>query len=238
MRSRIRRWLSALLVGATVCSANTALACWDGYAVGIGHTSIRWFESGVVSWQPAHATRAALWARRIDALLPAGASLDVLHGSIGCEGADACTKVTAGVAPDATLEQLFLSVADQLGASANDRGRALALTQTVYTVQVFSGSAKGALEMRDRVNALEMSGALFVDGGIFVEGGFPAFNGSAHAIADATTEDRVRVVVDTFGDVAWAQAAADALRAQGIQGFVTELPSGASLNEPAFGRAD
>lgn len=232
-RRSLRNAASALVVAATAASANTALACWDGYTATVGHATLQRSTARFVQWNQADARLSTLWAKRIDALLPDG--VDVTYdGYLHCWGEKCPFDLDPSLPSSASFGEVFVAVANAFGSTANQRGAALLLEQPVYTVQVFAGWKENALAYRDRLNAMNLPLA----GGVFAEGGFPAFNASVHAIADGANPNLVRVVVEVFGDVASANAAVADLANLGVGGFVTELPYGTPLDERVYGRGE
>lgn len=233
-RRSLRFAAAALVLAATAASANTALACWDGYAATVGHATLQRSTARFVQWNQADARLSTLWAKRIDALLPDG--VDVTYdGYIHCWGEKCPFDLDPSLPFSASFGEVFVTVANAFGSTANERGAALLLEQPVYTVQVFSGWKENALAYRDRLNAMDLGP---VYGGIFAEGGFPAFNAPVHAIADGANPNLVRVVVEVYGDVASANAAVVELAKVGVLGFVTELPYGTPLDEKVYGRGE
>lgn len=226
MKQALIKATAILTCCATVGVANTALACWNGYSVTVGRTTI---EEGTrfATWRPEQAKFRALWARRIDALLPAGVTLVVGHGSVDCKGHSGCAGLS--VPATATVGDIFVAVADAFGVKGTARATAAATSQPVYTVQVFAGTKTNALAFRDKINALS---PLDTGESFYAVGGFPANKPVAHAVADTSDPSLVRVVIEQYLDAATAQAAEKRLRAQGIDGFVELLPEGATIDDP------
>lgn len=234
IRRSLRNAAAALIVAATAASANTALACWDGYAASVGDATLQRSTSRFVQWNQQDARLSTLWARRIDALLPDGVKL-AYDGYLHCSGEKCPFDLDQSLPFSASFGEVFVAVANAFGSTANQRGAALLLEQPLYTVQVFSGWKETSLAYRDRLNAMSLGD---IYGGIFAEGGFPSFNAPVHAIADGANPNLVRVIVEVYGDVASAKAAEAELRRAGIEGFVTELPYGTPLDERVYGRGE
>jgi hypothetical protein len=219
-------------MAALVASPAPALACWDGFSATVGHA--RYAQAMAAGeWSVEGARDATRWAARFDALLPTGVELDVQNANFSCTGAKACDALSAP--PDAGPAALFDAIADAFGVPRAARTAAFARTQPIYTVQLFAGSRRAALALRDRVNQRAATGTLDTgpDGELFEAGGFPALNPKAHAVADATDPKLVRVVVEEYPSIDAARAGARALRSQGFEGVVKELPRGTALDEPA-----
>ena len=226
----------ALALGVAI-APTSAFACFDGYVAHVGSVSVT-SATAMPSWNVADARFATTWAARIDGLVPAGVDVNVSDGYIECTGDAACDNLGKGAGSE-HLGEAFRRVADAFGVSAEKRAAAARITQPVYTVQVFSGSAENALALRDRINAMFLSGnddGTVADGDFFDQGGFPAFNPPAHAVADPTDPKLVRVVVDEFPNQAGAQDAQQWLAHAGFPGFVEELPTGAALKERVSSR--
>ncbi len=232
VRSRRARALVALFLAATASLVPaTALACWDGYSAQVGNVTIS-RGTGYASWSQDHARFATRWAARIQALLPKGVELDVSDGYLDCRGAVACAGLGTGAGSEDPAK-VFGRVADAFGVSAQARRAALATAQPVYTVQLFAGSKKAALRLRDRVNAMSADRQLdrVTSVTFFEEGGFPADNPPAHAVADEKDPTLVRVVFEEYPTLETARAAERALRKEGFGAVVKPLPNGRALDE-------
>jgi hypothetical protein len=215
-----------------VATPAPALACWDGFSATIGHA--RYGQAMAAGeWSVEGARNATRWAARFDALLPAGVDLDVQNANFTCTGAKGCDGLSAP--PDAGPAALFDAIADAFAVPSAARSAAFARTQPIYTVQLFAGSQEAALALRDRVNRRAGTGTLDTgpDGEMFEAGGFPALNPKAHAVADVVNPKLVRVVVEEYPSIDAARAGERALRSQGFDGIVKELPRGTALDEPA-----
>jgi hypothetical protein len=228
--------LRGLVAGALALIAFTftreAAACWDGYAATVGHVQIQ-HGMGSAAWSPEDARHAARWGARINALLPAGASLDVWTGETTCTSASgACGSVSTIAVGAADLPQLFRAVARAFAVGPRRIRAARALDPRLFTVQLFSGSARGAGALKKRIVDAG-SGAH----GFFEQGGFPAFNEQAHVLHAAGSAEPYRVVTGIFLSRKEAEAARAALRGGGFSGFVRELPPGLAIGERSSGGA-
>lgn len=225
--------LRCLVAGALTLIAFTftreAAACWDGYAATVGHVQIQ-NARGSATWSPEDARHAARWGARINALLPAGASLDVWTTETTCSGA--CGSVSTIPVGAEDLPKLFRAVARAFAVGPRRVRAARALHPRLFTVQLFSGSARGAGALKKRVVDAG-SGAY----GFFDQGGFPAFNESAHVLHEAGSAEPYRVVTGVFLSRKEAEAARAGLQGGGFSGFVRELPPGLAIGERSYGGA-
>ena len=219
----LRSLLALGAAGLLLVTSRNADACWDGYAAGVGKVSIaRGLDPA--SWSPDDAREVARWGTRIDALLPQGAELAIEYGEVSCTSTTgACGSFTSISLPTDDLPSAFRAVAKAFRVSPARMQKVRALAPEVYTVQVFAGTASGALREKRRVVDRDAGSH-----GFFVEGGFPAINDAAHVIRDGSTH---RVIVGTFLSRKDASAALADLRAKGIGGFVRALPAGTAIDE-------
>ncbi|MDI1477233.1 SPOR domain-containing protein [Polyangium sp. y55x31] len=223
----LRSLVTLGIAGLLSFAARPAAACWEGYAATVGPVGIlRGIESA--SWNPAHVREAARWGTRIEAIVPQGAEVSIEFGEITCSSkTGACGSFsTLSMEPD-DLPAIFRAVAQAFGAKPAAVRKASKLEPTLYTVQIFAGSERGARRMKARVANLDIDTQ-----GFFTEGGFPARNDPAHVIRDASGPHRV--IFDVFLDRDEADDALAELRAKGIRGFVRELPTGKAVGEGEF----
>ncbi len=206
-----------------------AQACFDGLsATGEG---VRIIQVQEAQWDPATARRMASWVTRLEALVPARTTIEITNGSVSCEG-DGCANPAWIDLPSGDMVQAFAATADLVGADAASIARAGRLTSSVFTVQVYAGSRKGALAMRERIHALDVA-ALGDLAGFYSEGGFPAVHPVAHVLHDPSEgTDTHRVVVGVHRRVGEAREIVPILRAAGFPGFARPLPEGIAVDEP------
>jgi hypothetical protein len=199
MRRAFSALLSLLLL---TLVPRSGAACWDGVAARHGRVVVNEHDQeGTSAWSPELVLHHARWIRRIDALLPPGASveLDHLWITLRCPAATDNSLYWRG-----TLPELFERVAARCGVPAARRARALATTVTVYTVQVLATASElRAREVARAVDATERGAHGFIE-----VGGFPAFNPTAHVLSDGGVH---RVVVGAFLDRGQAAALAASL---------------------------
>ncbi len=192
-------------------------------------------HGGGTSWSALEAWDELTWAHRIDALLPDGVSLTIRF-TVDCTGGDVCEKLVMTESESLSKEQHFDRVASVLGISKAAKARARALQPTLYTVQVFSGTEKGALAMRDSLVNKE-EGDTLLGASCFEQGGFPAFNPGFHAVRDIRDASVVRVVAGVHCSLEAAQETAKGLRAAGVKAFATPLPRAEAIAEPDYSLA-
>lgn len=229
MTRTLRPFSAAIAVAAAalaLVAPRDAAACFDGYTAAIGKVSLM-RSLPVASWSPDDARHVARWGARIDALVPAGAHLDVISSYVSCTSASgACGSVTEIDAGSADLRRLFQEVGTAFGASPGALRAAQRIEPALYTVQIFAGSERGAKAMKKRVADLG-AGAH----GFYEAGGFPSVNDTAHVLRDSTSGALHRVVVGVFLSKADAEAALAEMRAQGLTGFTRDLPPGTPVAE-------
>lgn len=199
MRPAFSAFLSLLLL---TLAPRSGAACWDGVAARHGRVVLNArYQEGGPDWSAALVLEYARWIRRIDAVLPPGASLELdgRWGTLRCPAATDHSLLWEG-----TLPELFDRVSARCGVPAARRARALATTARVYTVQVLATSS--ALRASEAARAVDAA-ARGAHGFIQV-GGFPAFNPTAHVLSACGVH---RVVVGAFLDRGEAAALARSL---------------------------
>ncbi|MDC0744562.1 SPOR domain-containing protein [Polyangium mundeleinium] len=225
----LRPFLALGLAGLLSTATRDAAACWDGWYAEVGGVGIT-RGLGVAEWNPEHAREAARWGARINALLPPGAALAIEWDEATCASDQgACGAVTTIAAGSEDLPATFRAVAKAFHVPAAKVRKARALDPELYTVQIFAGSKRRALAVKDHVAALDAG-----DHGFFVEGGFPAPKQTAHVLRDPEADGPHRVIVGTFLSRKEARAALAGLRAKGFGGYVRALPAGKAIQEESF----
>lgn len=219
MNTRLVAASLAALVFAAVPS--TADACWDGTAITTENVSLS--IAGDDTWSPEEARRWAKWAGRIDALVPAGKSLNVMFGEIEiCDDATGECAMSSRTWDDSDPFTLFEVVADEVGASRKQIAVARRAAIEPLTVQVAATHDLAAAEkMATRIDdaGLELSGFWYA-------GPFPGVSSSAHVV-ESTNADGVttyNIVVGAFLQRAHADEAVAVLGSElGMSGFVRAL---------------
>lgn len=198
----------------------TADACWDGMAISTPKVMLG-IES-TASWSPEQARHWAKWISRIDALVPAGKSLTVMHGFVEiCDEAGGECEAVDATWEDGTAFTLF-----QLTAKLFDTPRATITAarhtmRSPLTVQVAAThDVEAAEKLAARINERELDLAGFMD-----VGGFPSFNATAHVVESTSGETfSYQVVVGAFLDRSEAQDALRMLETElDLHGFVRPL---------------
>lgn len=204
------RVFPALVLALLVLVPSQAFACWDGFRAHVGNVD----EMGNdTQWDEQTLRYHATWLGRIDALLPAGATLVSEHGFV--------TVTIGGTAQDLLWHDghyrtLFDTVARITRTSQTDVQRALRTDTPVYVVQV--GAFVGAARAHARADAI--SQGVDAEHGFFEAGGFPANNPAAHVVTITATNKLHRVYVGAFVNRAEAESLAKRI---GHGAFVREL---------------
>jgi hypothetical protein len=225
--SRLLAVLAALTT--TLCASARAQACWDGYQVNIGRVGIS--APGDTRWTPEGVRNAAVWATRIDALLPAKTVVSTFGSYVQwcTEGANGeCDETLAEVTWErGGLAALFRKIAAATGASRETIRRAQALGAQPLTLQVFAAYDHARAEaFATRINEANTRDLNYALNGFFIAGGFPGFDPSSHVLegTDASGAKLYRVVVGAFLTETEAAAASATLKEElGISGFSRPL---------------
>ena len=139
----------ALVIASPACLIPaTASACWDGLAAGGDGVSISLWQDA--SWNPARARQMAVWVTRLEAIVPADTSIEIMNGSLSCGGAGCPDGAFLEVRPG-DLAHAFDAAAKLFGTPRAAAARAKSLPSSLFTVQVFAGAEPGARGARDRV---------------------------------------------------------------------------------------
>lgn len=218
--------LFACLVPALVPAS--AAACWDGVSASTSKVELA-IESSA-TWTPEQARHWAKWIARIDALVPDGKSLRVLHGDLEvCDADGEGCQAIDGAWIDGRAFTLFERAADLFAASGSTIAAARHLDRAPLTVQVAASHDFAAAErLAARIDAAELSLA-----GFLVIGGFPSVNADAHVV-ESSADDRFvyHVVVGAYLDRDEAEAARATLEGElGLHGFVRPLDQSAITDE-------
>ncbi len=208
----IKTLVACLLFCFALTVARPCLACWDGWDATIG--KVTFLQAGDDTWSPERAREAARWGTRIDALLPAGASLASEHGTVTIS--TPTRLLGEGRWDGASFESLFSLAAKLLRA----RGSAAEIVRTrdaaPLTVQVFAAydrkSADGAAARLDA--KAEATSGFALDDTFYSAGGYPARHVIAHVVreTDASGRPIYRVLVGAFLERSRAVVARVAIR--------------------------
>ena len=203
------------IVAATITTliAGSACACWDGFSATVGRVTFSApgnDSDGVLRFGTAKAV--ARWGARLDALLPAGTTLEVGFGQVSlCNANDECEsfelKDWSGAASDsepklnARLKRVFRQTVAELNLSSVANA-ALRTRGRLFSVQVGSFRARRfAQKMADRINQQHANGSLPWEHHTFYSaGGFPALHDVAY-LARVNVAGRgvfYRVIVGAF----------------------------------------
>lgn len=213
----------SLFLAAITLPSTPAAACWDGHLAVVGGVTM---SSGGTSWSPERARELATWLSRIDALLSAGATLDIQFGYARlCSGGDRTGEegtCTEWQWDERSLAALFRDVAQRTRASEDLVRTARATRRDVHVIQIAA--------FRDRAQAEALAVRLADTGigehGFYQAGGFPADNPVAHVLtmADASGRAVHRVVVGAFVERSQAERVREALDGElGVRGIVRAL---------------
>lgn len=131
-----------------------SLACWTGVAASSDHVTIH-ADDDVSTWSPALAERYAQRLRRIEALLPADATVSVRFGAVEICQDTHCTTLPH-LWTDGRLRTLFELVADGLEVTPKVRQAARHINAPVWTLEV--ARTADASQARDLVERLSRDG--------------------------------------------------------------------------------
>ncbi len=233
--------IATLLAAMTLATAapSRASASWDAFEARTPRVHIV-LEHTELADDVEDLEGIATWIRRIEAILPAGARVDVDDHQVRvtcvglCRGA--VRRAFGGPPPwGGELEALFAIVADEVGASQSERRALLERSAAdVYTVQVLETSDPD--EAQALAEALNTSGVAVES---FVEtGGFPSPDEIARVVEVDVGDDvaMYRVELGAFIDRVHARQASRALLdATGLRGLVRTLAS--DVEETVEGRS-
>jgi hypothetical protein len=219
MRLRFHAAAAIVLASTFLGPIEEAKACRCGYSARVGRTEITQptsnFDHCPVPWEPAIVRDWATWVVRIDALLPAGSSLEAF-------GAFATVKRGSDEREVEwhDLEELFDGVS-ALQSDPTRATRARSKTAQVHTVQIFASATRaGAERTAERANELDLD-----DLGFFFAGDAPAPNPIAHVVEEAGRGRRMhKVLIGAYLDERAAVLASRTLaRMLGTPTFVRPL---------------
>jgi hypothetical protein len=220
----ISRFVLGSLVSVSVLASafapRTAVACWDGISAETSKVSISIADED--SWSPEAARRWAKWIARIDAIVPDGQRLAVMHGYVEVcdEDGSACRGIDANW-DDLRPFTLFERTARLFDAPRATIAAARRTTTAPLTVQVAASHDLFAAEkLAERINAAELSLHGFLE-----IGGFPSGNAYAHVVESPSADTLTyHVVVGAFLDRESADAAQEIVeRELDLTGFVRTL---------------
>jgi len=218
IRSGLALALLATLAPALV--SRPAHACWDGIAASTPKVTLA-IESAQ-TWSPEQARHWAKWIARIDALVPPGKILQVMHGDIEvCDETIEECELLDVTWDDGSAFTLFERTADIFATSGATIASARRMHRMPLTVQVAaSHDLEAAERLADRINAAELDLSGFLE-----MGGFPSDHGAAHVVESyAGDMFAYHVVVGAFLQRDEAEAAAAALASElDLHGFVRPL---------------
>lgn len=203
----------ALVLG--LCTS-PAFACWDGYAASYGRVTVM---GGDMVWDAKKAELLARWLPRIDAIVPAGETLEVYFTEAALSGGRTVEF------PAERYDVLFSRLAGAIGTSASDRRTAMNAAREAMTIQI------AATRDRARADALVASLSDMDDEhavqahGFYEAGGFPAFNPAVHVITrrEADGSEVHQVVVGAFVDRARAAEVRADLASRGFRAFIRPI---------------
>jgi hypothetical protein len=216
-----RRFASALLTLVTALAVlpRSADACWDG--ISVSSSKVQLGIESTAAWTPEQARYWATWIARIDALVPEGKSLSVMHGFVQiCDDAGGeCEGVEASW-DDSQPFTLFELTADLFEAKRATIHAARRTERAPLTVQIAASHDLIAAEkLAMRINESELPLAGFLD-----VGGFPSSNAVAHVVEPVYYDGVYQVVVGAFLERSDADGALQVLASElDMHGFVRTL---------------
>ncbi len=210
MRKRLLALTAALLATSSVGSA---WACWDGFSASVGRVSFSApGDDGDAVLRFGTARALARWGAKLDALVPAGHTLEVAFGQVRlCNSSDDCksfehqdwwdASADTEAELNARLARLFRRMVAELKLSAAAKS-ALRKRGRLFTVQLASfKSRRAAQKMVESINHQHRYSSLPWEHHTFYSaGGFPAMHDVAY-LARANVAGRGvfhRVIVGAF----------------------------------------
>lgn len=196
--------------------SSPAFACWDGYAASYGRVTVMGPD---IVWDAKKADLLARWLPRIDALVPAGETLEVYFTEAALSGGRTVEF------PAERYDVLFARLAGLVGSSASDRRAAMNAAREAVTIQIAAtrdrasaDALAASLSDMDDENAVQAHG-------FYEAGGFPAFNPAVHVITrhEADGSEVYQVVVGAFVDRAHAAEAQADLATRGFRAFIRPI---------------
>ena len=208
----------AALALATLGYAAPAHACFDGFSVASERVGATMRTDG--SWRLAEARTMARWTARLEALLPAGATMTMESvWSVGvCSAQGECQDVAAmdgsddpilGAGLEQQMARVFERTASTLGVSARQRALARGTKATLYVVQIGAFRSWGAAsDLAAKINMNAQHGSPGWEHHTFYSaGGYPALHNpvAVHG-TEVGAETMHRVIAGVFVDADEARA--------------------------------